>query len=84
MNELNWLKLSGLMRRCLYNSENPQCPFADFRNQDYFQQVESLTGISDNYAQQLLVSCNSCRNKCKMAKSKVMAINNPRNFRIVG
>jgi|GEM_PF-3467570 len=84
MNESNWLKLSGLMRRCLYNSENPQCPFTDYRQQDYFQQSQILDQLSDQIGEQMLVACGSCRNNCKIVQNKVVAINNSRNFRVIG
>lgn len=84
MKESNWLKLSGLMRRCLYNSENPECPFTDYRKEDYFQQSQILDKLSEQHCEQLLVDCGSCRHTCKLVQSKVVAINNSRNFKIVG
>ncbi len=84
MTELNWLKLSGLLHRCLYNSENPQCPFLDYRNLDYFQQYQTLNQLSDTSGQQMLKACGSCRNQCKEMKVRVVPIDNSRHFRIVG
>ncbi len=84
MTELNWLKLSGLMRNCIYNSENPQCPFTNYRQQDYFQQSQTLDQLSDKHGEQMLIACGSCRQHCKLVQNKVVAINNSRNFRIYG
>lgn len=83
MTELNWLNLSGLLHHCLYNSENPQCPFTDFRNQDYFQQYQTLDQLSDSTGQQLLKACNSCRHQCKTVKVKVQPIDTSRHFRFI-
>ncbi len=83
MTEFNWLKLSGLMHHCIYNSENPQCPFTDIRKLDYFQVYQTLDKISDIAGQQLLKSCNSCRHQCKTVEVKVIPIENNRNFRLM-
>ncbi len=84
MTELNWLKLSGLMHHCIYNNENPQCPFSDYRKLDYFQQYQTLDKLSDSTGKQMLIDCGSCRHQCKAVKIKVEPINNARHFRIIG
>ncbi len=84
MNELSWLKLSGLMHHCYYNKENPNCPFIRYRGQDYLQHLNTLNDLSDNQAQELLFACKSCRETCKLVQSRVIAINNPFNFRVLG
>ncbi len=84
MTELNWLKLSGLMHRCIYNNENPQCPFMDFRNQDYFQLSQTINSLSASTGQKMLIDCGSCRHQCKKVVAKVIPINNSRNFRVMG
>lgn len=83
MTEFNWLKLSGLMHHCIYNNENPQCPFGDFRKLDYFQQYQTLNQLSDSTGQQLLKACSSCRHQCKAVKIKVQAIDTSRHFRFI-
>lgn len=83
MTELNWLKLSGLMHRCIYNNENPQCPFIDFRNQDYFQLSQIIHKLSTSEGQKMLSDCGTCRTNCKAIEAKVIPINNTRNFKIV-
>ncbi len=83
MTELKWLKLSGLMHRCVYNRENPACPFGEFRKQDSYQQLQSLNKIGDSLGDQLLAACNSCRFKCKPVKNTDLVINNSKHFRIV-
>ena len=84
MTESNWLKLSGLMRKCIYNNENPQCPFISYRKQDYFQQSLLLDKLSSNAGQKMLLACNSCQHQCKPIKIRVVPIDNRRHFRIVG
>ncbi len=84
MTELKWLKLSGLMRRCVYNKENPACPFTDFRKQDSYEQLESLGKIGDSLGNQLLGMCNSCRFQCKPIVNNDLEIANTRHFKVVG
>ncbi len=81
MTELSWLKLSGLLHRCIYNNENPSCPFLNYRNQDYFQQYKILNDLSPVSAQQMLTTCNSCQHHCKPIKIKVVPIDNRYHFR---
>ncbi len=83
MTEINWLKLSGLMHHCIYNSENPQCPFKEYRTQDFFQQYQTLNQLSDTAGHQMLKACGLCRHQCKAQKIKVVPIVNARHFRLV-
>lgn len=82
MTETKWLKLSGLMHSCVYNRENPACPFLDYRKQDDYEQLELLTKIGDSLGNQLLAQCNSCRMRCKPIENKDLVISNTRHFRI--
>lgn len=83
MTEINWLKLSGLMHQCMYNLENTNCPFNDFRELDNIQQYQSLNKIGDSQATQLLTACSSCRMQCKPIVNTDLVISNPRQFRVV-
>ncbi len=56
------------MHQCIYNSENPQCPFLEYRTQDYFQQYQTLNKLSDSAGQQMLKACGLCRHQCKTIK----------------
>lgn len=84
MTELNWLKLSGLMHKCIYNNENPSCPFIDYRNQDYFEISQAIDSLSASDGQKMLSACGSCRHQCKAVKAKVIPIVNARHFRMFG
>ncbi|PLX14867.1 MAG: hypothetical protein C0598_00315 [Marinilabiliales bacterium] len=84
MTESKWLKLSGLMHRCVYNRENQACPFSEFRKQDSYQQLQSLEKIGDSLGDQLLAACNSCRFHCKPIRNNDLVIQNTQHFRIVG
>lgn len=84
MNESNWLKLSGLLHRCIYNNENPQCPFIDYREQDYVQLSNVIDNLSAASGKKMLSACGSCRHKCKAVQAKVIPINNATHFRVIG
>ena len=84
MTELKWLKISGLMQQCVYNRENTNCPFNDYRKMDHIEQYQSLEKIGNSVGQQLLSDCNSCRMQCKQKVNKDLVINNRSHFRIVG
>jgi hypothetical protein len=84
MTELKWLKLSGLMHQCVYNRENLQCPFIDYRNMDNIQQYQALNNIGPSQGDQLLSKCASCRIQNKEIKNTDLVIKNTRHFRIVG
>lgn len=84
MTELKWLKLSGLMQQCVYNRENPKCPFLDYRKMDRIQQYQSLNKISDSDADNLLGACSSCRIQHKEVKNKDLVIRNAEHFKVVG
>jgi len=84
MTEINWLKLSGLMHGCMYNLENINCPFNDFRELDNIQQYQSLNKIGDSLATQLLTACSSCRKQCKPIVNNDLVISNQMQFRVVG
>lgn len=83
MTEINWLKLSGLMHQCMYNLENTDCPFNNFREMDNIQQYQALNNIGDKVATKMLSDCNSCRMSCKPILSNDLVITNPKQFRIV-
>ena len=83
MTELNWLKFSGLMHQCMYNRESPSCPFNDFRKQDNFQQLQSLTKIGNSLGMQMLSACNACKKHNKPIQNKDLIISNSKHFRIV-
>lgn len=78
MTEINWLKLSGLMHQCNYNSENTHCPFIKFRTQDYFQQYQTLSALSDLDGQQMLRECGASRDQCKTIKARTIKLNETR------
>ena len=84
MTEINWLKLSGLFHECLYNSENPQCPFNDYRKMDQIQQMQIISTISERKGLEMINLCNSCKHNCTLIPAKVFEIQNSNNFRIVG
>ena len=84
MTELKWLKLSGLMHRCVYSRESINCPFNAYRKMDNIQQYQSLNKIGDAQGQVMLSSCNSCRMQCKPIVNNDLIIQNRKHFRIVG
>lgn len=61
MTELKWLNFSGLMRSCLYNCTQRECPFNKFRKMDFIQQIQSLDKISESKGNQLLADCRRFR-----------------------
>ncbi len=83
MTELNWLKFSGLMHHCMYDRENPDCPFNNFRKQDNIQQFQSLTKIGNSLGMQMLSACNICKKQNKPIQNQDLVINNAKHFRIV-
>ncbi len=78
MTEINWLKLSVLMHQCIYNSENQQCPFIEYRTLDHFQQYQTLNKLSDSDGLQILKACGLCRHQCKTIKARVVILSEGR------
>ncbi len=84
MTELNWLKLSGLMHRCIYNRKSANCPFNDFREKDDFEQYQLLDKIGNSLGMQMLASCNSCKKQNMPIENNDLVIRNSRHFKVVG
>ncbi len=84
MTEINWLKISGMFRSCLYNKENPECPFNEYRKMDQIQQMQTISTISEKTGVQLLSKCNACKSSCTAIPAKVFEIENSNNFKVVG
>lgn len=84
MTDVNWLKLSGMFRKCLYNSESSECPFNAYRNLDHIQQMQIISTLSETDGAEMLAKCKSCRKSCSVIPAKVVEIQNSNNFKIVG
>ncbi len=83
MTELNWLKISGLMHRCIYNRKSVNCPFNDFRDRDNIEQFQLLDKIGNSMGMQMLAACSACKKQNKPIKNNDLVIRNSRHFRIV-
>ena len=84
MTELNWLKLSGLMHRCIYSRKSVNCPFNEFRNKDNIEQFQLLDKIGNSLGMQMLSACSNCRKQNMPIENKDLVIRNSRHFRVVG
>lgn len=65
MTEHKWLKLAGLLNKCIYSKDHKNCPYSKYRKMDHYQRLEALLSISNEQAGKMMKTCLSQQNECE-------------------